>query len=264
MTAPRLIVLGNEKGGSGKSTTAMHLTVALLRQGRNVGTLDLDARQGSFSRYVENRAAFMRDAGVRLPQAEHQRLYRAEHDSRAAAEADERERLEAALAAFQRKDFIVIDTPGADTHLTRLAHARADILITPLNDSFLDLDLLAHVDPEGQKILGPSVYAQMVWEQRQARARAGGRPIDWIVIRNRLSQIDARNKRDIGRLLELLAKRVGFRIGPGFGERVIFRELFVKGLTLLDLRDSGTKMTMSHLAARQEIQALLDVLHLTD
>ena len=152
---------------------------------------------------------------------------------------------------------LVIDTPGSDSHLSRLGHTLADVLISPMNDSFIDLDLLARIDPEGRKILGPSVYSQMVWEQRQDRARQGGRPIDWVVLRNRLSHLDARNKRDIARLLVQLAKRIGFRLAPGFGERVVFRQLFPQGLTLLDLRQSGADLTMSHLAARQEVRALL-------
>jgi chromosome partitioning protein len=32
--APHLIVVGNEKGGSGKTTIAMHVAVALLKEGR--------------------------------------------------------------------------------------------------------------------------------------------------------------------------------------------------------------------------------------
>jgi len=257
---PHIIVLGNEKGGSGKSTTALHLIVALLRQGRSVGAIDLDARQGTLSRYLENRQAFMAADGLRLAMPELERVFRAETDSRREAEAEETRRLEVAFARFAGKDYIVCDTPGSDTFLSRLAHTRADTLITPLNDSFVDLDLLARVDREGSKILGPSVYSQLVWEQRQARARAGGRPIDWIVMRNRLSHLEARNKRDVGRLLALLAKRIGFRLAPGFGERVVFRELFVKGLTLLDLKESGTTMNLSHVAARQEVRALLETI----
>ncbi|GAB5469836.1 MAG: division plane positioning ATPase MipZ [Rhodospirillales bacterium] len=259
---PYVIVFGNEKGGSGKSTSALHVMVSLLRQGKAVGSLDIDARQGTLSRYLENRQVFMRETGIRLPMPENQRLYRSEADSRSSAEAEERDRLDGAFAAFAGKDFIVIDTPGSDTYLSRLAHQRADTLITPLNDSFIDLDLLGRVDRAGRKILGPSVYSQMVWEQRQLRARAGGRPIDWIVMRNRMSHLDARNKREIAHLLTLLAKRIGFRLAPGFAERVIFRELFAKGLTLLDLKQSHTTMTMSHVAARNEVRSLLEIMAL--
>ena len=260
----RIIVLGNEKGGSGKSTTAMHLTVALLQSGKSVGVIDLDARQGTLSRYIENRRAFVSEGGPKLPLPELIRVERSELPGRAEAKAEESERLEAALLELGGCDLVVVDTPGSDNTLSRLGHALADVLVTPLNDSFIDLDLLARLDPEGNKILGPSVYSEMVWEQRQNRARAGRPPLDWIVMRNRLAHVDARNKREIGRLLGDLAKRIGFRLSPGFGERVIFRELFPKGLTLLDLRErgAGVELTMSHVAARQEVRQLLDTIGL--
>jgi chromosome partitioning protein len=258
-SGPHIIVLGNEKGGSGKSTTAMHLTVALMKQGATVGCVDLDARQASLSRIIENRQTFMESKGLNLELPKSQRVLRSQADRRAKAEAEETEAFEAAFDAVSDCNFVVIDTPGSDTFLSRLGHTYAHTLITPLNDSFLDLDLLARIDESGRKILGPSVYSQMVWEQRQQRAMAGGEPIDWIVMRNRLAHLEARNMREIGRLLDQLAKRIGFRLAPGFGERVIFRELFLKGLTLLDLKEKGTgvKISMSHVAARQEVRALL-------
>ncbi len=263
---PYVIVLGNEKGGSGKSTTAMHLIVSLLREGARVGSIDLDARQGSLSRYVENRRIFAQETGMDLSLPEHRRLYRSEAETVKEIEAEEQARLKAALAELSDSDFIVIDTPGSDNSLSRFGHAEADTLITPMNDSFLDLDLLARFDREGEKILAPSIYSQMVWEQRQTRARLGRQPLDWVVTRNRLSHIDARNKRAIADLLAQLSKRIGFRLAPGFGERVIFRELFPKGLTLLDLREEGStvSMTMSHVAARQELRGLLQAIDLPE
>ncbi|MEX0922928.1 MAG: division plane positioning ATPase MipZ [Rhodovibrionaceae bacterium] len=260
----RIIVLGNEKGGSGKSTTAMHLIVALLQTGKRIGVIDLDARQGTLSRYIENRRAFVTGDGPKLPLPELIRVERSELQNLGEAKLDEGERLETALAQLKDCDLVVVDTPGSDNTLSRLGHALADVLVTPLNDSFIDLDLLARIDPEGNKVLGPSVYSEMVWEQRQNRARAGRPPLDWIVMRNRLAHVDARNKREIGRLLKDLAKRIGFRLAPGFGERVIFRELFPKGLTLLDLRErgAGVELTMSHVAARQEVRQLLDTIGL--
>ncbi|MEX1110037.1 MAG: division plane positioning ATPase MipZ [Dongiaceae bacterium] len=261
---PHVIVLGNEKGGSGKSTTTMHVIVALLREGWRVASLDLDARQGTLSRYVENRNAAA--AELNLPLPTHRRLARSTLDSVLAARAEEAERFAAAMAELADNDFVVIDTPGSDSHLSRLGHARADTLVTPLNDSLLDLDLLARFDAEGQKILGPSIYAEMVWEQKKARALADGDSIDWIVMRNRLSHLDARNKRRMGKLLDELSKRIGFRLAPGFSERVIFRELFARGLTLFDLRQKGTgvSLTLSHLAARQEVRGLLEAIGLRE
>lgn len=263
---PQIIVLGNEKGGSGKSTTAMHVTVCLLKRGHRVGCIDLDARQGTLSRYVENRRGFSEESGLplALPQVRH--IHRSEHEARAEAEAEEQAVLDDAISHLEDRDYIVIDTPGSDSHLSRLGHAKADVLITPLNDSFLDLDLLARIDAEGRRVLAPSVYSQMVWEQRQRRARDGRPPTDWVVMRNRLSHVDAHSKRDVGRLLRQLAKRIGFRLAPGFGERMIFRELFPKGLTLLDLREpgAGVPLNMSHLAARQEVRDLFRAIGLEE
>jgi chromosome partitioning protein len=261
---PHVIVLGNEKGGSGKSTTAMHVIVALLAAGKRVGSIDLDARQGSLSRYVENRKKTADGMLTPLPMPEHIAIHQSAADSRDTARQEDEAKLTAALQQLQGCDFIVIDTPGSDSALSRAAHIRADTLISPLNDSFLDLDLFGRIEDEGATIKRPSVYAETVWEQRKRRAMAGGKPIDWIVMRNRLSSLDARNKRDIGRLLEALAKRIGFRIAPGFTERVIFRELFPRGLTLLDLsrQDAGVQWRMSHVAARAEVRDLLDALNL--
>ncbi|MGH6892615.1 MAG: division plane positioning ATPase MipZ [Dongiaceae bacterium] len=263
---PHIIVLGNEKGGSGKSTTAMHLAVALLHDGYNVGSVDCDARQGSFTRYVENRKATAAQMLVPLPLSRHVAVERSAADSALAGRDDEAERLSRALAELQDCDFVIIDTPGSDTSLSRLAHTLADTLITPLNDSFLDLDLLGRIDRDGEKILKPSVYSEMVWDQRKQRANNRGRPIDWIVMRNRLSSLNANNKRDIGRLLDQLSRRVGFRVAPGFTERVIFRELFPRGLTLLDLsrKDAGVTWRISHVAARQEVRELVASLGLKD
>lgn len=263
-SGPHIIVLGNEKGGSGKSTTAMHLIVALLAAGQKVGSIDLDARQGSLSRYVENRRKSAEAMLTPLPMPEHIGINQSKADSREVATQEDEANLAEALQRLSGNDYIVIDTPGSDSALSRAAHIRADTLISPLNDSFLDLDLFGRIEDEGATIRRPSVYAETVWEQRKRRAMAGGKPIDWVVMRNRLSSLDARNKRDIGRLLEQLAKRIGFRIAPGFTERVIFRELFPRGLTLLDLsrKDAGVQWRMSHVAARQEVRELLEALNL--
>jgi chromosome partitioning protein len=253
-----VLVIGNEKGGSGKSTTAMHIAVLLMGDGAKVATIDLDARQGTLSRYIENRAAYARRKGIDLAMPVHAAV-QASGDA-----ADEKARFEAALEpAVTSADFVIVDTPGSDTHLSRLAHTWADTLLTPLNDSFIDLDLLARIDPETLKIVRPSVYAEAVWKQRQVRAAQGARPVDWIVMRNRLSSLAARNKRDMGTVIDALAKRVGFRTAAGLSERVIYRELFLNGLTLLDLkRGAGPSMTMSHVAARQEVRDLVAALNL--
>lgn len=246
-----IIVVGNEKGGSGKSTTSMHVATALARMGHTVGGLDLDVRQRSFGRYLENRGAFRAREGLDLPMPVMAQL------------GEGSDPLTPALELLEKQcDFILLDCPGSHTKLSQMAHTVADTLITPMNDSFVDFDLLARMSPEGQ-VLGPSIYAEMVWGARQMRGQAGAGPIDWLVLRNRLGTQQMHNKRKVGGALASLSKRIGFRVAPGFSERVIFRELFPRGLTLLDLKDVGTEtLSMSHIAARQELRDLITELKL--
>lgn len=261
-----VIVLGNEKGGSGKSTTAMHLVVALLRSGNKVGAVDLDLRQGSLTRYIENRKKFCEIKGKELTFPVLAEVEPSSLDSRSQSQQQETENLQTALNSLSGCDYVVIDCPGANTHLSRLAHLHADTIVTPLNDSFVDFDLLARIDPETGKVTGPSLYSEMVWTARKQRAMTGvPGGIDWVVMRNRLSSTRARNKKTMGDKLEELSSRIGFRLARGFGDRVIYRELFPIGLTLLDLGgvDSPVRLsTMSHVTARLEIRSLVASLNL--
>lgn len=250
----RVIVLGNAKGGTGKSTLAMHLAVALLHDGYKVGSLDLDADQASLTRYIRNRSAYAERRGIDLPQPEHRSL------SAATGASDELtttlERLDASC------DHILIDTPGHIAPLSVLAHSHADIVITPINDSFLDLDVLARSDAARGHNIEPGPYSATVGAGRRIRLTEDEAALDWLVIRNRLSSLDARNKRRLADALPAAAAALDFRIGPGLSERVIYRELFLDGLTLWDLERSeiGIALTLSHVAARQELRALLDAL----
>ncbi len=254
-----IIVVGNEKGGSGKSTTCMHVATALARMGHRVGALDLDLRQKSFGRYIENRLAYLARTGLSLPTPAYRDLPEVQTDALGPNENAFDQRLSAAIAEMEpASDFIVIDCPGSHTRLSQVAHSLADTLITPLNDSFIDFDLLARVDAETGRVKGPSIYSEMVWNARQLRAQAGLKPIDWIVLRNRLGAQQMHNKKKVGKALDDLSKRIGFRVSPGFSERVIFRELFPRGLTLLDLKDTGVdQLNISNIAARQEVRDLL-------
>lgn len=246
---PHVIVLGNEKGGSGKSTSAVHVALALAVAGLRVMVLDLDPRQRTTARYLENRAAWSSRHGhdLRVPEA------------RVIAE-DDLAALDAALAEAGVNAF-VIDTPGRDSALARAALARADTLITPINDSFIDFDLLGQVDPDSYKVTKPSFYAELVWKARQTRAKTDGGTVDWVVLRNRLSPLEARNRKRVGAALAELSKRIGFRVVPGLSERVIYRELFPKGLTLLDMAHLPDA-SLSHVAARAELRELVSALDL--
>ena len=260
-----VIVVGNQKGGAGKSTVAMHLMVALMRMGRRTGVLDLDIRQRSLTRYIENRGRWIAGRGAQLPSPQILELTESRERLLDLAEAEEEATLRTALRRLSETcDFIVIDSPGGDSHLARLAQCWADTLITPLNDSFVDFDLLGDIDPKCDQIVRPSVYSEMVWESRKKKALAARTPIDWVVLRNRTatSRIEAKNKQKVGQALQTLSSRIGFRLAPGLSERVIYRELFPQGLTLLDFDASEGEMKMAHLAARQELRDLFITLKL--
>ena len=261
-----IIVVGNEKGGAGKSTVSMHIATALSRLGHKTSVLDLDLRQKTIGRYLENRVDFCAKAGLDLPTPEYHELPEIDKETLKPGENIYDHRLSAAVAELEpASDFILIDCPGSHTRLSQVAHSLADTLITPMNDSFVDFDLLAHIDNEGENIVGPSVYAEMVWNARQLRAQAGLQPIDWVVLRNRVGSQQMLNKQKMEKALHKLAKRIGFRVAPGFNERVVFRELFPRGLTLLDLKDIGVKhLNISNIAARQELRDLIKALNLPE
>lgn len=263
----RVIVVGNEKGGAGKSTVSLHLAIALMRMGKRVGVIDLDVRQRTLTRYLENRLRWMNSTGTKLPMPEVVRVDASTERVLDDAEREETHRLESALRHLKSKsDIIIIDAPGGNTFLSRLAHKHSDTLITPLNDSFVDFDLLGDINPLTMQVIRPSFYSEMVWNCRKQKAQNSRKPIDWIVMRNRVSPLEARNKQKVGEALASLAKRIGFRLAPGLSERVIYRELFPTGLTLLDLTESGSNVTftMSHVAARQEMRDLVILLQLPE
>ena len=267
MSQARVIVIGNEKGGAGKSTIAIHLITALLHGGSKVGMLDLDLRQESTARFFANRKAWSAAAGANLPEPS---LYALAEDSLSLAAADPITQLRAFEPAFvtahRDVDFLVIDTPGGDTPLSRAAHGLADLVVTPMNDSFVDFDLLGHVDPVTLELLKPSIYSQTVWEARKVKAASRGTSLDWVVLRNRLAASDARNRKRVEDRMIALSRRVGFRIGPGLRDRVIYRELFPFGLTVADLSSKvrPVPVSLQHVAARQELRALMYALGLGD
>lgn len=240
------IVFANEKGGTGKSTSAVHIAVALSAMGHKVALIDIDPRQRTVTRYLENRTETARRRGITLPTPDF-----------AVFEDDDADALgEMATDMARGRDFLVVDTPGRDDPLARMMAVRANTLVTPINDSFVDFDLIGQVDPETFKVRRLSFYSELIFETRKSRARTDGASIDWVVLRNRLQHQEARNKKRVGDALMELSRRVGFRIIPGLSERVIFRELFPSGLTLLDKGHLGD-LGFSHLAARQELREMV-------
>lgn len=261
-----VIVLGNEKGGSGKSTTAIHLAVHLLYEGFRVATIDADSRQHTFTTYVRNRREWAKMHGLNVPHPTHFHLPQTRGESIAENSRLDFEMFRQAVVEVEGEaDYLIIDTPGFDTHLTRIAHSLADTLITPLNDSLIDLDVIGRVEPDTGSILELSHYTRLVQRARRERLSIDGRAIDWVLVRNRISMLNSRNTRLVQTGLDNLSERVGCRVAEGIAERVIFRSLFPIGMTVFDPLDSeavGGVPSVSHISARQEYRLLVEMLNL--
>ena len=261
-----VIVVGNEKGGSGKSTTAFHLAIYLLYQGFKVATIDVDSRQQTFTHYVRNRRAWARQHDLSIPHATHFHLPLSRGDSLAENHRVEFDLFRHAVGEVEDSvEFLVIDTPGFDTNLTRLAHSLADTLVTPVNDSLIDLQVMAQIDPVTGEPRELGHYAKLVQRARSERRQIDGKTFDWVLVRNRISMLSSRNMRQVQSSLQALATRVGSRVAEGIAERVIFRSLFPSGLTVFDPLDEvllGGLPAMSHVSARSEYRSLVTALQL--
>jgi chromosome partitioning protein len=263
MPQASVIVVGNEKGGAGKSTIAIHTATALLHGEAKVAVLDLDLRQQSTAHFFANRRAWLDANGATAPMPIATGL---DVDLAKASEEEALARFQEAFAkARDEADFVLIDTPGSDTATSRAAHGLADLIVTPMNDSFVDFDMLGVVDPVTLELKRHSLYSETVWNSRKARAVNERKQIDWVVLRNRLAPTEARNRKRLDERVEALSRKVGFRIGPGLRDRVIYRELFPFGLTVADLSPQirPVAMSLQHVAARQELRALMGALGLT-
>ncbi|WP_309621522.1 division plane positioning ATPase MipZ [Novosphingobium sp.] len=246
-TNARIITVANEKGGVGKSTVAFHLAVALADCGHKVLAIDLDRRQQSLSRALIGRGGTAKRLGMRLPMPRHLLL---QHPSGA-------QLCQEIARAGWDCDYVVIDAAGHDSPIARRAIALAELLVSPVNSSFVDLDLLGRFHPVNGRLLGPGCFAAMVAELRAARSDAGLPALDWLVLQNRKRRDTSHNQGKVDSALRRLAPRLDFRLGAGLSERVAYRELFALGLTHLDLRRIPD-LARSTPIALSELDALLD------
>jgi chromosome partitioning protein len=263
MSQASVIVIGNEKGGAGKSTIAIHTATALMHGGAKVAVLDLDLRQQTLGHFFANRRAWLAANGAEAPMPIEHPLSADGAALAAATDEDAVARFMAALDELRAQaDFVLIDTPGSDTAISRAAHGQADLIVTPMNDSFVDFDMLGVVDPVTLELMRHSLYSETVWNSRKARATNARKQIDWVVLRNRLAPTEARNRKRLDERVQALSRKVGFRVGPGLRDRVIYRELFPFGLTVADLSPAirPVAMSLQHVAARQELRALMSAL----
>ncbi len=257
----KVIVVGNEKGGSGKSTLSIHLAVSYLYSGYKVATIDLDGRQGTLTHYIENRIRYMQQNNIDLPEPEHLVVTPSQFSSRRSSAEDE-EQLDLEIEDLKKDyDIIIIDTPGTFSHLSNAGHKNADILISPVNDSLVDIDVIATLDPHSKAVIAESQYTQNVREIQKKRDTLGKDPLSWIVLRNRIIHIDTKNKREIDSILKHLQNYMKFTYIPGIGERVVYKEMFLKGLTILDLlKLNKSEISISHIAAKNELLTILNAI----
>ena len=253
-----IIVISNEKGGTGKSTISMHLAIDLLQQGFKVAAIDLDGRQGTLSKYVENRKKFCRTHNLVSPIPSI--FTYAPQEDVTLIEAN-RENISSRINELAKDyDAIIIDTPGTKNYLFEEAHYHADTLITPISDSLIDLNVLADINIDSQTIGRPGHYASFIWDIKKKLASQGHNYLNWIVIGNKTSNYNSKNKNIVFEYLEKLGKLFGFRFTPGLKDRIIYKELFLLGLTVLDMShpELKMKMTMSHLAAKREVKTIAE------
>ena len=266
LRAAHVIVVANEKGGSGKSTMSIHLSVALLKAGYRVATIDLDTRQQTLTRFFENRASWARTAPWKVELPRHFAPERGESPNAQDNESAEFAIFADAIGEVEHDyEFVVIDTPASNSYLMRLAHSLADTLISPMNDSFIDMDVLTRVHHDREQRGMVAQYAEIVLEARRKRRLVDNGLIDWVLVRNRIATLQTNNARQVDNALRKLAVELQFRVAEGLHDRVIFRELFPLGLTALDAhrgsqprsdpvaaigaardRDSGERPSPSH------------------
>jgi chromosome partitioning protein len=261
-----VIVVGNEKGGAGKSTLSIHIAVALMKSGYKVACIDLDTRQQTMTRFFENRASWSGHAGRRIELPRHCAMGRGESSDVKANEAQEFSAFARAIGEVEHDfEFVVIDTPASDSYLMRLAHSLADTLVSPLNDSYIDMDVFSRVHHDRKRRGGVAHYADLVMQARRKRRIVDSGVIDWVMVRNRMATLTSNNARQISVSIGRLSQELGFRVADGLHDRVIFRELFPIGLTALDPIEAGVNhgaLTSSQISARREIEALVAALAL--
>lgn len=252
-----IIVISNEKGGTGKSTLSMHIATILLYEGYKVATIDMDGRQGTLTKYVNNRKKFDPLNRSKLPAPYH--LSFSIDDEEGSKEELIRRHINELSKTY---DAIVIDTPGTKNYLFDEAHKYADTLITPISDSLLDLNVIADIDFNSKKIGKPGHYAEHIWEVKKYLASQNKPYLNWIVVGNRLSVFNSKNKTAVFEYLEKLSKLYGFKLFFGIKDRVIYKELFLDGLTVLDMKNDKLKMKMSisHIAAKREIRNVAELI----
>jgi chromosome partitioning protein len=123
-----IILIGSNKGGSGKTTVACNLAVAFARDGKDVCIVDAD-KQGSAANWVTEREAGSREPAITVVQ---------KYDN-----------ISKTLESLAEKyEIVIVDVAGRNSREMITAAGVANILICPSQCSQLDLDTLGELQQQ--------------------------------------------------------------------------------------------------------------------
>jgi len=244
----QVITIGNNKPGAGKTTLAVHVILSLVSYGYRVCAIDIDPDQRSLSHYLENRKRYMNQRGITLPMPTAHATVNQRSLSTAISNDTHCHHFQDYIHRIcQEYDFLVMDTQAFNSFLSRFAHSLANIIITPVNYSLSDI--------EGE-------YWSLIERRNDTQNQIHSTPLRWFILRNRYLLVDTPGIRHIYKQFSRLAFSHELIWKDGLQERPLYHELFLRGLSLLDVGEEnhGIEVTLPYIAARQELRQFLRTL----